>query len=76
MIIAQKSHLCNLFSFSIPLRKPYSEYYDLIKYQEHYMCAGKSVFTEKPAGESVSDIRKCYETAEENGLTLVTGYTR
>ncbi|XP_060601376.1 myo-inositol 2-dehydrogenase-like isoform X1 [Ruditapes philippinarum] len=45
-----------------------------------YICEslkkGKSVFTEKPAGESVSDIRKCYETAEENGLTLVTGYTR
>ena len=40
------------------------------------MFSGKAVFTEKPAGESVSDIRKCYETAEETGLTLVTGYTR
>lgn len=45
-----------------------------------YICEslrkGKSVFTEKPAGESVTDIRTCYETAEETGLTLVTGYTR
>lgn len=43
------------------------------------MCvvvAGKAVFTEKPAGESVSDIKLCYETAENTGLPLLTGYTR
>ncbi|XP_052783064.1 myo-inositol 2-dehydrogenase-like [Mya arenaria] len=37
---------------------------------------GKDVFTEKPAGESVSDIRLCYETAENTGRTFLTGFTR
>ena len=34
------------------------------------------MFTEKPAGESVEDIRLCYETAERTGRVLLTGYTR
>ncbi|WAR28216.1 IOLX-like protein [Mya arenaria] len=37
---------------------------------------GKDVFTEKPAGESVSDIRLCYEMAESTGRTFLTGFTR
>lgn len=38
--------------------------------------SGKGVFCEKPAGESIEDIRRCYETAEKAGRPFLTGYNR
>jgi len=37
---------------------------------------GKAVFVEKPCGEAVADIRRCYEAAEAAGRPLLTGYNR
>jgi len=38
--------------------------------------SGKAVFVEKPAGETISDIRLCYETAEKVNKPFLTGYNR
>ena len=34
------------------------------------------MFSEKPAGETYDDIKRCYETAEKSGRPFLTGYTR
>ncbi|XP_061171800.1 uncharacterized oxidoreductase YrbE-like [Saccostrea echinata] len=37
---------------------------------------GKSVMVEKPTAESYTDIKTCYETAENNGAVLLTSFQR
>ncbi|KAK3585618.1 hypothetical protein CHS0354_004530 [Potamilus streckersoni] len=50
------------------------------KLHTEYICKsiqyGKSVFSEKPLGESVSDIKACFDTAEKFGKVLLAGYKR
>lgn len=45
-----------------------------------YICKslehGVAVFSEKPAGESIEDIERCYDTAEKSGKPFLTGYMR
>ncbi|KAL3847315.1 hypothetical protein ACJMK2_018230 [Sinanodonta woodiana] len=50
------------------------------KLHTEYICKsiqyGKSVFSEKPLGESVSDVKTCFDTADKFGKVLLAGYKR